>query len=859
MMTSNAQKLAEWIANNPPPNSNSEESKDLFVWILWFVHAPHDLQYFEEVINQLQGVLSCWKHLDPRAEILQDEDVNNNIDAVIDLLTHLFNHKDEIQEYIPAPKHNNVFSNNRHPMHSRLGVYYVYAAIISSLMDDNLEYEDTHNYIKSVVLMCHYYLKLRDGNTHEDYLSIDASAAYQDGKEKSRTNNACRFIRQSCYIENSTYLEGQELKDFKPISKLHTYIQGTKGKDRTHFESTFSPLMSLVMKENETGSSGTRGSGGRGRYSFTGWSGGYVRSAAGFYKEDIVLDDDYIVEIITSSEVETEDELTADLIADENASSEEVILYDDDNLRSRGVIQKSQVKHIAMANQMLPFAWGETTIFELTDLLKNIGKAFLKDSKNETKAKTKEAKEEEAKAASLREALLVLLVMLVTGERLRDVVSGFRLQNPDKHSVFAPNKIYYVRGSNSSIGFWRIYPQLAKQNRQHLLKPEQRKLCGKKEEFIELPDVLNVGGYIRKFFTDSQLNDLYRTKVFKKTYKTYNKIIAQFIEDNCLPGNRINIERVRSVLFNIVATQITGDTADGTLVTGKYHLLSKTKLHYTTLEISHLQKLYTRALKLMTDQVHQQGYDKPDFEYREYTPREGVFIGSAYNPMIESVTQGVFKLLEALSSRVKPTTNESIVEYHNTYTLYVVLFVGFSTGYRAIKDPFPEAPDIDEETGLCVISDKDGPDFYNSRLVWLPEILINQLEKYREHRKVIRSYLLNNNANLSRLEGLPELFFLKDDFLIEPVRPLTLAPKLKPILDLPVNTNRRFLRSYLKTKGCPTEVIDTFMGHWGRGEEPWGEYSTISYLLIIQELKKYIPPLLNTLGFKVLRSRIYDA
>ena len=188
-----------------------------------------------------------------------------------------------------------------------------------------------------------------------------------------------------------------------------------------------------------------------------------------------------------------------------------------------------------------------------------------------------------------------------------------------------------------------------------------------------------------------------------------------------------------------------------------------------------------------------------------------------------------------------------------------MLLVGFSTGYRAIKDPFPKAPDIDEETGLCVISDKDGSDFYNSRLVWLPEILINQLEKYREHRRVIRYYLLNNNANLSRLEGLPEFFFLKDDFLIDLVRPSTLAPKLKPILDLPVNTNRRFLRSYLKTKGCPTEVIDAFMGHWGRGEEPWGEYSTISYLLITQELKRYIPPLLNTLGFKVIRSRIYDA
>lgn len=851
MMSSNAQKLAEWIANNPPPNSDGEKSKDLFVWTLWLIHAPHDLQYFEEIVSQFQSVLSCWKYLDPRADLLQDED-KSNIEAVVDLLAHLFNHQDEIQEYIPAPKHNAFFISNRHPMHSKLGIYYVYAAMISSLKDGSSAYEDTHNYIKSVVLMCHYCLKLRDGNTHEDYLSIDASAAYQDGKEKSRTNNACRFIRQSCYMENSTYLEEQELKDFKPIRKLYEYIQSTKGKDRTHFESTFSPLISLVVKEDETGSSGARGKGGRGRYNFTGWNGGYVRSAVGFYKEDITLDDESIVEIITPSEMETEDELAADLIADENAPSEEVIFYDDDNPRSRGVIQKSQVKHIAVANQMLPFAWGVTTVFELTDLLKNIGEVFQKDTKTEEK-------EAEDKTGSLREALLVLLVMLVTGEKLRNVVSGFRFQNPDKHSVFSPNKIYYVRGSNSNVGLWRIYPQLAKQNRQHLLKPDQRNLCGKKEDFIELPDILNFGGYIRKVFTESQLNNLYRTKVFKRSFKTYEKIISQFIERNCQPGNRINIERVRSVLFNIVVTQITGDTADGTLITGKYHFLSKTKLHYTTLEISQLQELYTRALKLMTDQVHLQGYDKPSFQYREYTPREGVFIGSAYNPRIESVIEGVFELVKNLSSRAKPTSNEAIIEYHNIYTLYVVLFIGFSTGYRAIKDPFPEAPNIDEETGLCVISDKDGADFYNSRLVWLPEILIEQLDKYREHRRVIRSYLLNNNENLEHLSGLPELFFLDENFKIEIVRPLTLTPKLKPILDLPVNTNRRFLRSYLKTNGCPTEIIDAFMGHWSRGEEPWGEYSTISYLLIIQELKKYIPPLLNTLGFKVIRSRVYDA
>lgn len=840
-MISNAHKLITWITSNPPPNFKSQEASELFTWILWIIHAPHDLEYFEDIINQLPSILLDWEKLDPIAEFILDNHSKNKANKAVDLLAYLSANHDEIEEFIPAPKRIENLNNNRHPMHSRLGKYYVYAAMISSLQEDNLEHEDAHNYIKLVVLYCHHYLKSVSGDTHDDYLDIDTSMIYQDHKEKSRTINACRFIRKACYKDYATYLNDIESQNFRPIRELYSYVQNSKGRDRSQFDSIFNPFLDLIVNESNQTSRGGKGGGGRRSFTFSDWHGGYVRSSAGFYKEETYLDDDHTADVIVTNEAETDEEIAADLVADENVAAEEIIFLDIENQKSRGVIQKSQIKHIAVANQMLPFAWSGTTIFELTDLLKNIGKTFREDShSSETEQK---------------EALLVLLIMLVTGEQFERVISNFRFQNENKK--FLPNKIYYVQGNGSQSGFWRIHPQLAKQ--QYSLTNSQRSLCGKRVLFIELPDVLNIGGYIIKTFTRDELANLYRRKVFRRPFETYKKILLNYFKKNCQPNNRINIDRVRNILFNIVVSHLTGDTSDGTLITGKYHPLSKTKLHYTTLEVSHLQKLYTHALKWMAEQVYLQGYDKPSPHYLNYEAKNDAFIGSSYNPLIESVSRGISKLIERLSSQKKPTTKESIREFHNTYTLYTVLFVGFGTGYRAITDPFPATLNIDEETGLCVISDKDGPDFYNTRLVWLPDILITQLKHYQEHQDVIRSYLLSKNKNLNHIANLPKLFFLDEEFSIEPVRPLTLKPRLKEVLNLPINTNRRFLRSYLKTRMCPTEVVDAFMGHWARGEEPWGEYSTISYPLIIQELKKYIPPLLIELGFKAMRSRIYDA
>ena len=114
-----------------------------------------------------------------------------------------------------------------------------------------------------------------------------------------------------------------------------------------------------------------------------------------------------------------------------------------------------------------------------------------------------------------------------------------------------------------------------------------------------------------------------------------------------------------------------------------------------------------------------------------------------------------------------------------------------------------------------------------------------------------------NNDNIELLSTLPDLFLLDDKLNIVPIRPSTLKPLLEDLLPLPINTNRRYLRTHLRLRGCPTEIVDAFMGHWARGEEPWGKYSSLSYAQVIEELKHYLEPLVSELGFRPIRSRMY--
>jgi hypothetical protein len=88
------------------------------------------------------------------------------------------------------------------------------------------------------------------------------------------------------------------------------------------------------------------------------------------------------------------------------------------------------------------------------------------------------------------------------------------------------------------------------------------------------------------------------------------------------------------------------------------------------------------------------------------------------------------------------------------------------------------------------------------------------------------------------------------------IRPVELQSSAEELLPFPANTQRLFLRSELLGRGCGAEIVDAFMGHWAFGEEPWAPYSTFNYAVYFAALKPYIGPLLQELGFEVVRRKI---
>lgn len=827
----NVQKLCSWIINNPINGLTPKESERVLVTLLWAIHAPHDLEQFLTITDQLSDIVISLKRIVPKDINEIFKDIGIYIDDFIDLAAHLYEHEEQIFDVLGNVIESKGYED-RHPMHNKLGKYYIYTALMTESELGSKHVDEQLNLLKSVVLFYHILL-IKDVFPPQSYLLNPSGIEYQplaNGRDKIIL--ACRFIRHASFDSDSNLINQVDI--FNTIDELYEDLESQK-ELKTEAYKKLHPLVSKPFSGSRKNRVGGNQAVGRGRWTFNGWKDGFVRGREGVFQEKLEEENSNI--LIINSPGQCEEEFEGGLTPDENPSEEEVIIYEDDNPHSKHILGKYQVKHLAMSNQHLPFEWDRNTNYELAELLKLFG-SIIRESKDKL----------------ILETVCVAMIMLTTGEKLELVVSLFQYYISDikvKHKTIA-----YIWNSEKLIGKWKIHPFLPKQSIR--LNKQQRSYCEihVRDKSIELPDYFNIGSFIRKVFSHEELNKSQGKKLFTRKHKIYRSTLNKILK-TLSSENRINEHRIRSHLFKVISSEITGDVAEATLITGRYHPAAKNKLHYSSYPIDYLRSIYGSALSKMVSDVYKEGYNRPNLIVFKSEQAKFEVIGSDYSPRISSVQTAVRDLKALLKIGPSKKIQSEIIDYHNIFTLYTVLMTGFCTGYRAVKDPFPAVPDIDRETGLCIISDKDGADFYNSRLVWLQDVLIKQLDHYQEHRNVILSYLILNNNNIDKLSTLSDMFFLDDNMGVLPARPSTLKPLLENFLPLPINTNRRFLRSYLRIRGCPVEVVDAFMGHWSRGEEPWGRYSSLSYKQIIDELKIYLEPLIFELGFKSIRSRMY--
>lgn len=329
--------------------------------------------------------------------------------------------------------------------------------------------------------------------------------------------------------------------------------------------------------------------------------------------------------------------------------------------------------------------------------------------------------------------------------------------------------------------------------------------------------------------------------------------------------SRLTPTRIARTLFSRLA-DMTGDLACASLISSTTHRLSDTQLHYFTAPHAEITARFVRCIRTLMDEVISElkaagtSVNVPPPPHP--LEKEHIHIGSPICPQ----TATVFNLAAALETAFERARREVLqpdyrIELHNAFTHYVHAMLRFAIGLRDVGEPLPAWGRINRARRVILVSDKDDVASYSSRLLPLPDLVLGQLEHWARHLIAMEGHLafehVIDGRQKQQRDGL--LFYLvRSKGRVRPARSndpeiraqlATIAPEFR----LPHNCNRHYLRSLFVELGCPAELIDDFMGHWVRGREPWGRFSTLPPMLLVERLRPFVERALQKTGFKIVR------
>lgn len=329
--------------------------------------------------------------------------------------------------------------------------------------------------------------------------------------------------------------------------------------------------------------------------------------------------------------------------------------------------------------------------------------------------------------------------------------------------------------------------------------------------------------------------------------------------------SRLTPTRIARTLFSRLA-DMTGDLAYASLISSTTHRLSDTQLHYFTAPHAEISAQFVRCIRTLMDEVISELKAAGTSVNVPPAPRpletESVHIGSPICPQ----TATVFNLAAALEAAFERARREVLqpdyrIQLHNAFTHYVHAMLRFAIGLRDVGEPLPAWDRINRARRLILVSDKDDVASYSSRLLPLPDLVLGQLEHWARHLIAMEGHLAFEHviAGRQKQQRAGLLFYLvRSNRHVRPAR--STDPEIRaqlaaiaPEFRLPHNCNRHYLRSLLVKLGCPAELVDAFMGHWVRGREPWGRFSTLPPAVLVERLRPFVERALQTTGFKIVR------
>ncbi|KAE8547603.1 hypothetical protein [Marinobacter nauticus] len=510
---------------------------------------------------------------------------------------------------------------------------------------------------------------------------------------------------------------------------------------------------------------------------------------------------------------------------------------------------RNQARHIAMANQYLPWRYESLTDQEIHNV------AMAASSYLKLPAFISGSTEEKA----FHELALLTLIVLWTGvsweNAIRLRIQRGRFKRRKRCEESEESKEPYLRLLMSPVGnLWCIESTFPEYKTQLKVPVESTRLIF---DYVLLPDLCGLTDRVLDLLKLRGKKPSPKAKVFTHSAKQYRKAFNKLVHD-AGESERVTWGRWEKVMFDAITAE-TGDVVDAVAITGKPHVLAQTKCFYYSPNVGDLIDRYVTVATQLTREAELPLESNGESHLIGADYLKG-YIGSRACASKLAVVNAVSDLKARLGAARTYDLWNDFTEYHNVFTFYTVQMLAFATGYRAVKTPLFSLEEINGQLGLTALSDKDNEQKRKTRLSYLPDIVLKQLENYEQHLKVLEA--TNDFRLKSQTETEKETcFFLRsadgrDGKLV--VSPKTMVRHLDEFLGLPANAHRRFMRTELREADCPADYVNAFMGHASFGEEPWSRYSSLSSRQYRDMMTQYLEPIMEELGFTPVASRLAE-
>lgn len=352
---------------------------------------------------------------------------------------------------------------------------------------------------------------------------------------------------------------------------------------------------------------------------------------------------------------------------------------------------------------------------------------------------------------------------------------------------------------------------------------------------------------------------------------------------------RLTLQRVGIHTYLAITDQTT-DFSDAALLTGRCSFGMEAALYYYAPRVSRLRAQYHHATERLAQDLVELSGQPFSHDQAPLPEDEDERTGSAICPRIEFLRSVVATLADRVEAKHQglhqAPSLATWVDFHNAYVAYIVMFLGYCTGYRDVSHPFPTIDRFDEQSEFLVISDKDSHGAPQTRIVWLPPIFRKQLAEYFVHlQQLSETFVLLGipfvtamlapspgrsgrflsgrvvpgapKSTLAAKRSAPPLFFFiaTDGESWEKINRTSLKEQLGDVYPIQINANRHFLRTRLREASVPGEIVDAFMGHAGIGQEPFGRFSSITPVELRDTLSHPLSDLLKQCGWRVIARR----